>query len=78
MAEEDLGLLAQPPLEEFYTDARLVWALCIGNALGAVARRRALTVGLTWCTQCGLPMFTITSNLTTPGDPPRYLGNLST
>ena len=78
MAEEDLGLLAQtPPLEEFYTDARLVWALCIGNALGAVAHGVgiALTVGLTWCTQYELPMFTITSNLTTPGDPPRYLGN---
>ena len=78
MAEEDLGLLAQtPPLEEFYTDARLVWALCIGNALGAVAHGVgiALTVGLTWCTQYELPMFTITSNLTTPSDPPRYLGD---
>ena len=81
MADEGAGLLssqcAPPPREDFYTSDTLVWLLCGGNTVGAVAHGVgiALTLALTWCTQYELPMFTITTNATVPGDPPRYLGD---
>ena len=78
MSDEAFGLLARAaPPENFYTSSTLVWLLCAGNGVGALAHGVgiALTLGLTWCTQYELPMFTITSNATVPGDPARYLGN---
>ena len=78
MADEAFGLLARAaPPEDFYTSSTLVWLLCVGNAVGAVAHGVgvALTLGLTWCSHYELPMFTITTNATVPGDPPRYLGD---
>tara|TARA_X000001036_G_scaffold87277_1_gene79353 strand:+ start:143 stop:1270 length:1128 start_codon:yes stop_codon:yes gene_type:complete len=78
MADEDARLLAAKATpEDFYTSNTLVWLLCGGNAIGAVAHGVGvvLTLALTWCTQYELPMFTIATNATVAGDPPRYLGD---